>query len=203
MKENFSHEQSLSLINEMINRARNNIREKGATPLIYWGYLTAALAIINSVLLCTLNNPQQSFFIWLAMLPAGLVLYFRERRIKRETLIKTHIDKIGAMVWMGFLIAFAVFLVVINTIGFKFGFNRIFMLNMPVMMILLGMGHFISACVYRNKIWYAIAALMWTGAIVCVFVDVNVQLIVLAACMVFGFAVPGHILNYQAKKSHV
>ena len=110
MDTNFNHEQSLTLINEMINRARNNVQKGWTYPMIFWGYLTAVLAVINCVLLNALNNPNQSFWVWWMMPPAGLISYFIERRVHRETLVKTHIDKIAAKVWYGFLISFVVFI---------------------------------------------------------------------------------------------
>ena len=203
MDTNFNHEQSLTLINEMIARARNNVRMNGAYSLIFWGYLTAVIAVANCVLLHTLNHPQQSFWIWSLMLPACAVSYMIERRIDRKTLVKTHIDKIGGMVWVGFLISFVVFMVVINTVSLMYESQRVFMLNTPVIMIMVGMGQFITACVFRQKMWYAIAALTWAGAVVCAFLGVDIQFMIFAACMIIGFAIPGHVLSHQAKKSHV
>jgi MFS family permease len=203
MDTNFNHEQSLSLINEMINRARNNVKQEGTYSLMYWGYMTALLAIINYVLLQTLNDPNQSFWIWVLMLPAGLGSYFIERRADKRKLVKTHLDKIASIVWFGFLISFGIFTVIIHSVNSQVELSQIFLLNTPVIMSMVGMGQFISACIYRHKMWYAIAALTWTGAVVCALLQVDMQFIVFAACMILGFSVPGHILNYQAKKSHV
>jgi len=199
MESNLSHEQSLTLINEMINRARNNVRVKGAKSLIFWGYLTAALAIANSVLMHVLNDSSRSQFVWFAMIPALAVGYFIDRRNRREMLVKTHIDKIGDMIWLGFLISYAVFIVVIHTVYI----SHIFMINVPVMMILVGMGQFVTACAYRSKMWYLFAAFSWAAAIACAFSTMDVQLIIFAACMMVGFVIPGHILNRQSKESHV
>jgi hypothetical protein len=203
MEKIFNHEESLSLINEMISQARNNVKMEGTSSLIFWGYLTATLAIINCVLLNTLSKPEQSFWIWGFMLPAAFVSFLMERRMDKKRLVKTHIDKIAATVWFGFLISFVVFTLVLHLAHFKFDIYQIFMINTPVIMVMVGMGEFISACIYRQKIWYAIAALTWTGAVVCSFLTVDIQLLVFAACILLGFVVPGHILNHQAKKSHV
>jgi hypothetical protein len=132
-----------------------------------------------------------------------VVSYFTERRLNNENLVKTHIDKIGGMVWTGYMISTFIFLVVIFTIAFMFETNRIFLLITPVILTMVGMGQFATACIYRNKSWYAIAALFWVGAVACAFMDVDMQFIVLAVCMIFGFVIPGHILNHKAKKSHV
>jgi hypothetical protein len=203
MERDFNHEESLSLINEMISQARNNVKMESTYSMIYWGYVTAVVAIINCVLLHTLSNPNQSFWIWFLMLPASLGSYFIELRAHKKALVKTHIDKIGSMVWYGFLICFVVFEVVIHAVGLRLENYQIFILTTPVLMIMVGMGQFVSACIYRHKKWYAIAALTWTGAIICAFLDVDIQFIIFAACMIIGFVVPGHILNCQTKKNHV
>jgi hypothetical protein len=203
MDTNFSHEQSLSLINEMICRARSNVKHEGAPSLIYWGYVTAILAIIQSVLLITLDQPQQSQWVWSLMIPAFVVSYFMQRRIIRKRLVKTHIDKIAGIVWGGFLISYVVFEITILSTAYRFNTQIIFLLNIPVIMIMLGLGQFISACIYRNKMWYAIAALTWIGAVICVFLPLYGQFIDFAICMILGFVVPGHVLVHQAMKSHV
>ena len=203
MEEKFNHEQSLSLINEMITRAQNNVKKEKPYAIIFWGYVVAASAVINCVLLHTLNDPNQSFWIWSVMFPATVVWYFIERGLSREKLVKTHIDKIGGMVWAGYFISIVVFLAVIFTIAFKFEIYHIFLLITPVILTMVGMGQFATACIYRSKKWYSIAVLFWVGAVVCAFLDTDMQYIVLTVCVILGFIVPGHIMNSQAKKSHV
>jgi MFS family permease len=203
MDANFHLEQSLSLINEMINRARSYVKTTGAYSLIFWGYVITALAITNSVLMNTLNEPIRSFWIWGLMLPAGLVAYFIDRRANRKVLVKTHLDKINAMVWIGFFISVIVFTTVIHIVNIKLDTYQIFMLNTPVILLLLGMGQFISACIYRTKMWYVIAIQTWVGATICAFVGLDIQFIIFAVCVIIGFIIPGHIMNHQAKKNRV
>ena len=203
MDANFNHEQSLTLINEMIQRAQNNVRKGKTYSMIFWGYVIAAAAVTNSVLIYTLSNPNQSFLIWLVTVPAFVVSYFIERSDTRAVLVKTHIDKIGSMVWTGFAVSIYVFLAVIFTIAFQIKAPAIFQLITPVILVMVGMGQFVTACVYRSKAWYWVAALFWAGAVVCAFLDVDMQHIVLSACMLFGFIIPGYLLNHKAKKSHV
>jgi len=187
----------------MINRARNNVKHRGAYSLIFIGYWAAVLAITHYVLLNTLNEPNKSFWIWSLIIPACVGLYFIERRNKRKALVKTHIDKIGGMVWMGYIISFLVFSIVIHTVMFNFETRGVFRLYVPVTMIMVGMGHFITACIFRQKMWYVIAAMTWVGAVSCAFLTVDTHFIILSVWFILCFAVPGHILNHQAKKSHV
>ena len=209
MNEKLSHDESLSLISEMIERTRNNIREKGANSMIYWGYVVAMLSIANYVLMKTLDDFDKSYFVWALMLPAMVVSFFMERRNWRKELVKTHIDKINGMVWLGFFISYVVFTTAIVLFVFKLDIinkleiSHIYMINIPIIITLLGMGQFITACVLRLKLWYIIAASTWICAILSAIVNLEAQFIIFAACMFFGFAVPGHVMNYQAKKSNV
>ncbi|MDR2233112.1 MAG: hypothetical protein LBE56_08325 [Tannerella sp.] len=203
METNFNHEQSLALISEMIQRARNNVKRGSTYSMIYWGYVTAALAIANYVLMHTLADANKSFFIWFLMIPAAVIGVWVERRANRSNLVKTHIDKIAATVWTGFLISYGVAMVVIHVIAGYYEVYQLFTLITPVIVILIGMGQFISACIYRSKLWYAIAALSWTGAIACAFVSVDIQFLILAVTMILGFVIPGHVLNHQARQNHV
>jgi len=124
-------------------------------------------------------------------------------------LVKTHIDKINGMVWLGFFISYVVFTTAIVLFVFKLDIinkleiSHIYMINIPIIITLLGMGQFITACVLRFKMWYIIAAATWICAILSAIVNLEAQFIIFAACMFFGFAVPGHVMNYQAKKSNV
>ena len=197
MDTNFTHEQSLTLINEMIHRARNNVKLERNYSLLYWGYLTAALAITHYVLMHTLNNPNQGSRIWALMLPAAIVGYFIERSTKRKKLVKTHYDNITGMIWLGFLISWTFFIIVFNL------FRANYTLIVPVCLIMFGMGQFITAFVLRYKLWFAAAVLSWTLAVVCVFLNTDLHMIVFAVNMIVGCAIPGHVLNYQARKSHV
>ena len=203
MKTNFNHEESLALINEMICRARNNVQTERMYSVLFWGYTVAFLALTNFVLIHVLNNPNQSFLVWLVILPAWLVSYFIDRKIDRTALIKTHIDKIGDVVWKGFGIGTMVFLVIIYTVAFRLMDFELMLLITPVYMTLIGVCEFATACIYRSKAWNWVAVLFWVGAISCAFLQTDWQFIILAACMILGFVVPGHLLNRQQKQSNV
>jgi len=202
MDKNFNHEESLSLINEMISRARNNFQKEKLYSMMYWGYLVACTAIANFVLLQVLSNPNHSFLVWLIVIPGWVVSYLIDRNVNRAILVKTHIDNIGNVLWKGLGIGILVFIVAVYVVAFRTNnFYVVFLIN-PIIMIMIGLCEFVSARIYQYKPWYWVAILFWISAILCAFLAVDWQFIVLAICMILGFVVPGHLLNYQAKKSH-
>jgi hypothetical protein len=171
--------------------------------MIFWGYMVSLIAIANFVLMHTLSDPHLSFMVWLFILPAWVVSYFIDRRIDRTTLVKTHIDKIGDMVWKGFGIGVVVLFAAMYVAAIRMADFHIMVLTNSVIMSMVGICEFVTASVYRYKPWYWVAALFGVGAITCAFLPEDFQFIVLATCMILGFVVPGHLLNSQAKKSHV
>ena len=203
MDTNFNHEQSLALINEMISQARNNLQKERTYSLIFWGSVVALISLINCLLINILTTSEQSFLIWLLIFPAWGVSYFIDRSIDRSALVKTHIDKIGDMVWKGFGIGVLVFVLIINVVAHLTENYQMMMLINSVIMVIVGICEFASACIYRHKPWYWVAVLFWAGALSCAFLEVDIQFIVLAVCMIFGFVVPGYMLNRKSKRSDV
>ena len=204
MDTKINHEESLALINEMIHQARNNFQKERRHPiLLFWGYMVACTALANFVLLHILNNPNHSFGVWLIMIPCWGISHLIGKNVDRTVLVKTHLDAIGNMLWRGYLIGIFVFLIIIYVITFRTHNYNVMLLINPVIMCIIGICEFVSARIYRYKLWYWIALIFWLGAILCTFLNGDLQFIVLAICMILGYVVPGHLLNYQAKKNHV
>jgi len=204
MDTKINHEESLALINEMIHQARNNFQKERTHPImLFWGYLVTCIALANSVLLHILSNPHYSYWVWLVTIPGMLVSYFIRKKVNRKELVKTHIDNIGNMLWRGYLIGIYVFLVAIYILAFRMNSFSVMLIINPVILSIIGICEFVSARIYRYKPWYWVAVIFWLSALICAFLNVDLQFIVLAICMLFGFVIPGHLLNYQAKKSHV
>jgi hypothetical protein len=216
MENKFTEKESLALINEMINRARNNFN-RNMTEMIFWGYLIAALSITNFVLLGILENKAMSYYVWFLAILGFIVSYFIKRRIKRTAIIKTHIDDIISMTWRGFSISvFVLWAFMFIFASFTKKFEILFMIS-PSILSMLGLCQFITAFVCRMKKMLWVAVLFWVGALLCIipfnwentdegyiitFLQSTQQLI-MAICMILGFVVPGHIINYRQKKNHV
>ena len=66
METKFTEQESLVIINEMINRTRNNIQKGSANSMIYNGYAVAFTAILNFILLLLLPEADRnwSFSVW-------------------------------------------------------------------------------------------------------------------------------------------
>jgi len=211
METKFSEQESLSLISEMIEQARNNFRKGSGNGMIYNGFLVSASAILNIALIFAFAkwgvNVYFSFWIWLVMIPGAYIGHLINRKVKQKSLVKTHIDSIIGTMWNGFGISIYTLLAVIFIIGFWKKFYEVLFLINPAILVLIGLAEFVTAKACRFKPYLHSAIVMWVGALVCavavvlwVWEPVIIQLFILTICMIFGFVIPGYQLNKVAKK---
>jgi len=206
MEKYFSEQDSLNIINEMINKAKNNIQKGSADSMILWGYSAAITAILNFILLHILDKPYLSFHIWWLMVPVGIISAILNKRKEKEYIVKTHIDKIISSAWNGFIISNIIFLITI--------FGTVFLTNSwamtwvitPVILTLMGLAQYVTATACRYRLFLYAACIFWGGALVClisffIFPRSDVQFIILAACLIAGLAIPGHMLNRKANSN--
>jgi len=207
MEKDFSEQDSLRVINQMIAQVNSNIQIKAASSMVMAGYTVASVAILNIILIHTLDNPDMSFWIWGLMLPYAIIQHFIEKKKDKKAIVITYMDKIVGKVWQAFTFSVIVLLIVI------FGMTHIYdtwlfsVLFTPVILTLTGLAQYATAATTKFKpfLWGAIT--LWTGAILCMLLlplferNVEIQFVLLAISMIMGFSVPGHQLNKKAKKN--
>ena len=212
METKFTEQESLAVISQMIEQARNNFQKGSGNTMVYYGVLVSAVAILNVILILFFEKTDikvyYSFWIWLLMVPGSFIEYLIRRKVIRESMVKTHIDSIIRSTWNGYGFSVYIFLFVIFTIAFGKRFYEVLFLITPVMLILTGIAEFITAKACRFKPYSYGAIIMWLGAIICAIAVVLwiwdptiIQFFILAICMIFGFLIPGLKLNKLAKEN--
>jgi hypothetical protein len=217
MEKSLSNNESLDLINVMINSARNNLQKGTGNIFLLWGYVIAILALANLLLLWILPHQTNyySFYVWFAA-PLGLIVYFVQiRKIKEMQIVRTYVDKIVTYVWIAFsisVLAIIVSMLLANVHGFGESGTNFEPLNwihwsflIPFMLILYGFALFVSGLAYQFKPLIVGAVICWFCAVI-IFLFyqmkyfMEMQLISLIFSIIAGYIVPGHLLNIQEKK---
>jgi hypothetical protein len=208
MEVKFTEQESFDVINEMINRARNNIQKGSANTMIFTGYAIVFVAIVNFILLHVLPAPDRymSYMVWWSTLIIWIIDRLIDRKIDRSAIVKTQIDGIISIIWKGFGFSISILLLNIMSIAIVFEqWSPTFLITSSIMVIIgivqLAMS---KACRYRPFLWSAV--IFWTGALLCTFGYCvlkrdDLHLIILAVCMIAGFIIPGHLLNKKAKQN--
>ena len=209
METKLTEQESLNIINEMIIQARNNVQKGSANSMIYNGYAVAFVAILNFILIHVLPSSliNWSFSIWWLMIPSYFIDKYIKNRVDRSKIVKTHIDSIFRTLWQGFGISNCVLLSIIFSLYFVYNSWHYSALITPTIMIMTAIVEFGMAKAYRFKPFFWGAIGFWIGAMVCCFFTylvlkrLDLQFLILAACMILGFVIPGYKLNKLAKEN--
>jgi len=209
MESKLTETQSLSLISEMIEQARNNFQKGAGTSFIFYGIMVSLTAILNIILLYTLPNPGQAFWVWLLMCPVSITGQLIDRKVRKQALIRTHIDKIVGATWNGFLVSVVLYLILVFGYAITTKDNGLYYSITPMILVMCGAAEFITAKACRYKPVQTGAFIMWAGALLCLITHISglgmygvINFVILAVCMILGFVVPGYKMN-KAAQEHV
>jgi hypothetical protein len=191
MSENkMTEQESFRLINEMIGKAKKSYVTKGAASMV-WGVL---------IIFCSLVSWSQAHFkydlnfdIWLLALLALIPqLYFsiKERRSKKFT---AYDEVTAGYIWMAFGVS-------IFILSLYFSHQPQGGQSSSLVMMLYAIPTFITGGLCKFKPMIIGGIICWAASIISIFTSTEIDLLLMAACGLFAWLVPGIILWNRYKK---
>lgn len=177
--------ESLQIINNMINTAKNKLADDGFL-LIFWGWLIFAAAIIQYTAI--IAHLPHSKWIWAIFIPTGAVVsvIYGIRQKKKEK-VRTYLDSYLGYSWTAFIIALSLTLAFMSEHGFR---STYFFL-----MLLYGMATFISGGLLSFRPLVVGSFFSFAAAVVSAFTGDAELLLCLSAALLFSYIIPGHLLQ--------
>ncbi len=186
-------EESLRVIRETIDLAKNSVRENGFYFLL-WGWLVV-LACLTEYYLLNQGYGDKSHLAWAALPLLGVpAVFLYEWRRKKMPYEQNIIRKWYGQVWMAFGISLLVGMAMAIVLKFS---------PVPVILLLAAFATFLSGILLRFPPLVFGAVVFWVAAIGCLILPAEAHGLLQAGATVFGYLVPGYLLNAQARKSHV
>lgn len=178
-----TQEESFRIIHEMISAAKNDVKAD-AFIFLLWGYLVF-IASISQFILAEMNV-EHSDVVWLLM-PLGAIVtviyYMKKRKTER---VRSHVSEFLKSIW----IAFGAAMVVI-----MFSNTMTGSLLLPNIMVLYGIGLFLSGSVLKFKPLVAGGIFCWVCAVAGYQAEIIYQLLIIATAVLGGYIIPGHLLQ--------
>ncbi|MBL7825930.1 MAG: hypothetical protein JNJ57_04815 [Saprospiraceae bacterium] len=185
-----SAQESLRVIRETIDIAKNGFREDGFHFLL-WGWLVAIASFADWYLWTVARHPDHAK-AWMIMAVVGVpVSMIREWRLSKKVKNQNVVRDWYGFVWLGFGISM---LLIIPSAVMK---N---VSPVPFILAITGMATFMSGILLRFTALIIGAAVIWAGCLWCMFLPVEHHLLVQGFTAVLGYLVPGYLLNHQARK---
>ncbi|RYZ54223.1 MAG: hypothetical protein EOO14_14520 [Chitinophagaceae bacterium] len=193
MEDNFSPQQSLQLIENMIKKVRSDISENRFYFLM-WGWITFLALLTQFVLKVVVNYPHH-YLVWLCVIPAVILTIVRSNRPRGRS-VRTYVGDSMKFLWMGIGISFFVLCFVItNTRGGWY-------IAYPFFILFYGLGTFVSGMFLKFRPLIIGGVFNWLLACVCVLLPYDYQLLVSAAAILTSYIIPGHIIQKPIADTH-
>jgi hypothetical protein len=191
-EKNFNPNDSLALIESMINTAKNRFSENGHLYLL-WGWTVLVCSIAHFVMIqLQVTFIKDPGMVWMLTWIAAIYQMVFLSKKKKQRKVKTYTDEIGIYVWMAFgvMMLISLFLMAKNNMWDK---------TYPVFLTLYGMPTFLSGVVLRFKPLRIGGIICWILAIASAFVSTDYQLLLLAAAVIAAWITPGYLLRAKYK----
>lgn len=199
-------QESMAIINEMIQRSKTRHFIGDGNILLMWGYLVVGVAALVWVLLALTHHPAMNWFWFLIWIIGGIATPVMARKRRDKTGATTYADKICDSVWS--VVGYSAIALTFICLGFllfggKDAWNSMLMLPL----LIVGFAEIVQGVVIREK------SLVWGGGIgilagvytlCCISGGVPLYAWWFMPMFIVTFAlmmiVPGHILNYKSRK---
>ncbi|HVB04303.1 MAG TPA: hypothetical protein VNE41_11355 [Chitinophagaceae bacterium] len=190
----FTPEDSLRLIQDMVNRTKNDLADDSFYFLV-WGWLVLIASLSQYVLLVFLHNPYH-YLAWQLIWVGVIISVIHSRGVRKTSRVRTYVGESMKYLWMGTFIAFFV-LSMIFTVS---GWDRITMLIYPGYMILYGLGTFVSGNLIRFRPLIIGGIIAWLLAIGAAGMKFEDQILAGSAAILVSYIIPGYLLRYRRHK---
>jgi hypothetical protein len=190
-------EQSLQLIESMINKAKDNFGEDGHLYIL-WGWLVLTASIAEFILYHFFHY-QQHYIVWNVSWPLLIYqsYYLAKKRTRQR--VRTYTASIIGYVWLTFLI---LSLLIGFLIGRLSGGGDYFQHIFPLVLALYGMPVFLSGVVIRFRPLVTGGLCCWVLSLAATFLPYDYQMLALSAAMLTAWLIPGYLLRAKYRKEY-
>jgi hypothetical protein len=189
-EKNFSPEQSLRLISEMINKTRQNISDNTKYFLL-WGWLTVA-AITGQYILKVLVRYERHYLVWFVLFLGVAISVFWGMRDGKKVRVKTYVDESMKYLWSGMGISFFVLSMLFIKIGYQYCY--------PFFILMYGLGTFISGKILQFKPFVVGGMLAWVLSMVAVLFSFDKQMLFAVVALLVSYIIPAHLFRIHQQK---
>jgi hypothetical protein len=185
-----SHEESIELIQSMINTARSKVADDGF-HLILWGTLVIICSLLNYFLLKA-GHYETAALPWMIMpfigVPIGI---YYEKRLRGKGHVKTLVDMNVAYIWWAY--GFTLFLGILY-------FANTGVSPIPFILLTTGLVTFASGLILQFRPMVIGGIIFWILSMACFIVSPIDQLLLEAVGVLLGYIIPGILLRKKAKE---
>ena len=194
-EENISPEESLHLIQSMIDKVKNSAAGDSFYFLL-WGWLIFAAGIIQFILKVIVQSPYH-YLAWTLMLAGVFFSASHGFHEDKKRKVKTYVEELLDYLWLGIFICF----VLIGYLFARFGWQNCY----SFYMLFYAVGSFVTgrALKFSPLVWGAIGT--WALTVISTFTSYDVNMLLCSVAVLISYIIPGYMLRnkYRHMQLHV
>jgi hypothetical protein len=191
--ENFSPQESLQLIQSMIDKTKRQLSANSIFFLL-WGWITF-IGCTGQFLLKHVLNYEKHYLVWLLVIIGAGASFYLGKKYSKTSRVKTYVGESMSSLWMGMGIGFFVLSFIISRQGWG---HNVF----PYFMLMYGLGTFVSGRILQFKPLVIGGIGSWVLAIVSTYLSYDYQILMAALAILVSYIIPGHLLNAMKKEEN-
>lgn len=189
MNNNLSPQESLLLIQNMIEKTKENISYNRVYFLL-WGWLTF-IGIIGQFFLKVVIGYRHHYFMWLIVFVGMFFIIRFTIKDRSNKVVRTYIGEAMSNLWGGMAIASAVLSFIITFMQVPgSGWLHCY----PFFILMYGLGTFVSGKLLQFTPLVVGGIVNWVLACVCVFFSFDYQMLFAAAAILTSYIIPGYLI---------
>lgn len=192
--DNFSPQESLAMIEGMINKAKNKFSDDSFLYLL-WGWVVFGCSIGHFIMLKfnLFKNPE---IIWMLTWVTVIIQIVYLIKQKKKERVKTYTDEIINYLWVTFGLSMFLITVILTK-------TNTWILMYPIVLMLYGIPTFLSGVIMRFTPLKVGGIVCWGLSIAATIVQPIYVLLLLSLAMLAAWIIPGYLLKARFKKETV
>jgi hypothetical protein len=189
-EEKFSAEQSLQIIQSMIQKAKQGVADN-SFYLLLWGWLIFTAALLNFTLM-KFTSFEQPYLVWNLVWIGAVASIVKGIKDSKKVVSKTFVGE--TMKYFGISQG-----ILYSGLAFFFGKYDLWTISFPLYILIYAVTCFFMGVLIQFPL------LMWTGLlclpimVISAYVSFDWQLLLLALALLISYIIPGHVLSAKEK----
>jgi hypothetical protein len=188
-----SEKESLELISQMINKAKNSYHDTGIGPIL-WGCVITVCSLVSFY--AFKYNIYWLYNIWFLTIIAVVPQIIISAKEKKEKKFVAFNDAATSAIWITFGFSMMVLSILENVLRAKYDWG----MHSSVYMLVYGIPTIITGLICKLKPMVIGGILCWVFAIISTFVPYPYPLLFMAASAIVAWLIPGLLINAAYRK---
>ena len=193
-----NEKESLELIAQMIQNTRRNLDAGSGNMFLLWGYLGVVVTLLVLAAVYFTKSTAALLLFFILPIIGWLLTLKKKKKWERMKGAKEYSDKMLSQIWQIMGIA------CMGTVLFAFLYHKMELI-LPLCAMLMSLSSLLTGIIIRYTLFSGLPSCGFAWGLVLLF-QVTTEgasystLIIFAIIILLSMVIPGHVLNYRARK---